>query len=55
MTSLFIIKCGSDRINTRSSSVLKFLLPYGPMLTKTIRKNLKSEDFEKKIVWNYGR
>ncbi len=44
--------------NWRRSSVLKFLLPSGPMLTKTKknRKNLKIENFEKgknglKIWW----
>ncbi len=39
------------------SSVLKFLLPYGPMLMKTKknRKNLTIENFDKKkIVWRYG-
>ena len=34
VTTLFIIKFGSDRMKTRGSSVLKFLLPWGPMLTK---------------------
>ena len=47
MTTLFI--SDSDRMKT-GGVAFEVLLPYDPMLTKTEknRKNLKSENFEKK-------